>query len=405
MPFDDDRPVRKLGVPPVLYAVVFEVSFGILETFPCVREAQEAREDAALFVEDAPQLPHASLRRELRSRRDSSPRRSEARSRRGASERTGQFGYCSASSLLMRVRFCGTVRSHGDARVVRGDAVGVLLYRRGLVFRLPARKDPAARGRPDDVPAFRGAFDRQRPREANVATRRGEEEHSGEFGEGVERADGRMSGGLRRPHDGRTNARSRRSTCASVLLLFGVEVVVVRRNIIERPFGRSRGSRCTLTSRRTSGYRAWSSRAGARVPVLPPWCGGSDRWRKLGRGWAMPCAHVSVVEGARGEAKKTFFDVSRRKSGEAGAAYVPRRRAKNANWRAIHPSVFWLEVLPDRFLPSSSGLDVTSRRASIERRGRRFRARARACVLRVPRPRPPPVASGPPSRRPQTTSR
>ena len=69
------------------------------------------------------------------------------------------------------------------------------------------------------------------------------------------------------------------------------------------PFGLSRGSRCTLTSRRTSGYRAWSSRAGARVPVLPPWCGGSDRWRKLGRGWAMPCAHVSVVEAARGEPK------------------------------------------------------------------------------------------------------
>ena len=73
------------------------------------------------------------------------------------------------------------------------------------------------------------------------------------------------------------------------------------------PFGPSRGSRCTLTSRRTSGYRAWSSRAGARVPVLPPWCGGSDRWRKLGRGWAMPCANVSVLSKRRGGSQKSFL--------------------------------------------------------------------------------------------------
>ena len=233
MPFDDDRPVRKLGVP-VLYAVVFEVSFGILETFPCVREAQEAREDAALFVEDAPQLPHASLRGNF-DPEGTSILLVGVKLAHDEELQNGAVGVLfRESSLLMRVLFCGTVRSHGDARVVRGDAVGVLLYRRGLVFRLPARKDPAARGRPDDVPAFRGGV-RPSETEGGEPSRRdgGEEEHSGEFGERVERTDGRMSGGLRRPHDGRTNARSRRSTCASVLLLFGVEVVVVRRYVVE----------------------------------------------------------------------------------------------------------------------------------------------------------------------------
>ena len=39
----------------------------------------------------------------------------------------------------------------------------------------------------------------------------------------------------------------------------------------------------------------------------------------------MPCAHVSVVEAARGEAKKTFFDVSEAEVGEAGAATRSRK--------------------------------------------------------------------------------
>ena len=141
------------------------------------QEAQEAREDAALFVEDAPQLPHASLRGNF-DPEGTSVLLVGVKLAHDEELQNGAVGVLFRESSLLRVRFCCTVRSHGDARVVRGDAVGVLLYRRGLVFRLPARKDPAARGRPDDVPAFRGGVRLSETEGGEPSRRDGGEEES-----------------------------------------------------------------------------------------------------------------------------------------------------------------------------------------------------------------------------------
>ena len=84
-----------------------------------------------------------------------------------------------------------------------------------------------------------------------------------------------------------------------------------------------------------------------------------------------------------GGAKKNFL--RRFRGGSRGGRRSLRAATTGEKCQlACNPSVRVLVGgAPDRFLPSSSGLDVTSRRASIERRGRRFRARAaRVCASR-----------------------